>query len=137
MLPLNLPSGTSGCQVPGTRCRVLAKVSGAKSTFAIPRVLPLRRRAKMSEDAKLFVGSLSWGTDDRSLNEAFQQFGEIVEARARIPLAGRSVAVPSAHRRSLRRAGSPRRWLRPTAFVAGSGARPRAGAAGIVPGFRI
>jgi cold-inducible RNA-binding protein len=29
---------------------------------------------------KLFVGSLSWNTDDHSLREAFSQFGEIVEA---------------------------------------------------------
>jgi RNA recognition motif-containing protein len=29
---------------------------------------------------KLFVGSLSWNTDDRGLHEAFAPFGEIVEA---------------------------------------------------------
>jgi cold-inducible RNA-binding protein len=29
---------------------------------------------------KLFVGSLSWNTDDHSLREAFSPFGEIVEA---------------------------------------------------------
>jgi len=29
---------------------------------------------------KLFVGSLSWNTDDRGLREAFSPFGEITEA---------------------------------------------------------
>lgn len=31
--------------------------------------------------SKLFVGSLSWGTDDRSLRAAFERFGEITEAK--------------------------------------------------------
>ena len=30
---------------------------------------------------KLFVGSLSWNTDDRALQEAFAAFGEISEAK--------------------------------------------------------
>ena len=30
---------------------------------------------------KLFVGSLSWNTDDQGLHEAFAQFGEITEAK--------------------------------------------------------
>ncbi len=30
---------------------------------------------------KLFVGGLSWGTDEFSLRAAFEQFGEISEAR--------------------------------------------------------
>jgi RNA recognition motif-containing protein len=30
---------------------------------------------------KLFVGSLSWNTDDRGLHEAFAPFGEISEAK--------------------------------------------------------
>lgn len=30
---------------------------------------------------KLFVGGLSWGTDDASLRAAFAQYGEIVEAK--------------------------------------------------------
>ncbi|MCU0305148.1 MAG: RNA-binding protein [Thermoanaerobaculales bacterium] len=29
---------------------------------------------------KLFVGSLSWNTDDRGLREAFAPFGEVAEA---------------------------------------------------------
>ena len=30
---------------------------------------------------KLFVGGLSWGTDDHGLREAFEQFGEVTDAR--------------------------------------------------------
>ena len=30
---------------------------------------------------KLFVGGLSWGTDDTRLHEAFEPFGAIVEAK--------------------------------------------------------
>ncbi|MBI4862679.1 MAG: RNA-binding protein [Candidatus Riflebacteria bacterium] len=30
---------------------------------------------------KLFVGGLSWDTDDQGLRQAFAQFGEIVEAK--------------------------------------------------------
>ncbi|KAG6504165.1 hypothetical protein ZIOFF_032923 [Zingiber officinale] len=30
---------------------------------------------------KLFVGGLSWGTDDQTLKEAFASFGNVIEAR--------------------------------------------------------
>lgn len=30
---------------------------------------------------KLFVGGLAWGTDDQGLREAFEGFGEVVEAK--------------------------------------------------------
>lgn len=33
------------------------------------------------ESNKLFVGGLAWETSDESLNGAFNQFGEIVEAK--------------------------------------------------------
>ncbi|PIN04094.1 RNA-binding protein musashi/mRNA cleavage and polyadenylation factor I complex, subunit HRP1 [Handroanthus impetiginosus] len=35
----------------------------------------------MSSSSKLFVGGLSYGTDEMSLREAFSQYGEVVEAR--------------------------------------------------------
>ena len=41
----------------------------------------------MSEDAKLFVGSLSWNTTDETLSQAFQAFGDVAEARASTPSA--------------------------------------------------
>ncbi|KAG8054212.1 hypothetical protein GUJ93_ZPchr0001g29750 [Zizania palustris] len=31
--------------------------------------------------SKLFVGGLSWGTDDQSLRDAFSSFGDVTEAR--------------------------------------------------------
>ncbi|TMW97287.1 hypothetical protein EJD97_005859 [Solanum chilense] len=31
--------------------------------------------------SKLFVGGLSWGTDDQSLKEAFTSFGDVVDAK--------------------------------------------------------
>jgi RNA recognition motif-containing protein len=30
---------------------------------------------------KLFVGGLSWGTDDHGLRQAFEQFGEVIDAK--------------------------------------------------------
>ena len=30
---------------------------------------------------KLFVGGLSWGTDDEGLRSAFEQYGEVVDAK--------------------------------------------------------
>jgi len=32
--------------------------------------------------AKVFVGALSWDTTDGALKDAFQRFGDVVEARA-------------------------------------------------------
>nr|ACV33079.1 glycine-rich RNA-binding protein [Limonium bicolor] len=31
--------------------------------------------------SKLFIGGLSWGTDDQSLKDAFASFGDVTEAR--------------------------------------------------------
>ncbi|MCB9538219.1 MAG: RNA-binding protein [Myxococcales bacterium] len=30
---------------------------------------------------KIFVGNLSWNTDDQSLREAFEEFGEVTDAK--------------------------------------------------------
>ena len=40
---------------------------------------PERKTGAMAK--KLFVGSLSWDTNDQGLHEAFAQFGEITEAK--------------------------------------------------------
>jgi RNA recognition motif-containing protein len=39
------------------------------------------RRRETIVPKKLFVGGLSWGTSDDGLRAAFEQFGEIVEAK--------------------------------------------------------
>jgi cold-inducible RNA-binding protein len=36
-------------------------------------------RKEMSK--KLFVGGLSWGTQEQGLREAFEQYGEVIEAK--------------------------------------------------------
>jgi len=36
---------------------------------------------ELDEDNKLFIGSLSWGTTTRSLEDAFSKFGKITDAR--------------------------------------------------------
>jgi len=35
----------------------------------------------MGDENKIFVGGLSWGTDDQGLRAAFEGFGDIVEAK--------------------------------------------------------
>ena len=35
----------------------------------------------MAEENKLFVGGLSWGTDDQALRAAFEGFGGVIEAK--------------------------------------------------------
>lgn len=59
------------------------------------------------EGGKLFVGSLSWGTTDESLQNAFSGFGDVVEARAR--------AGPSRNHCSNRAPGELRPVLAPRA----------------------
>lgn len=44
-------------------------------------VLSLYNVVRNMSSSKLFVGGLSWGTDDQSLREAFSEFGEVTEAR--------------------------------------------------------
>ncbi|GAB0493727.1 hypothetical protein MMPV_005012 [Pyropia vietnamensis] len=36
---------------------------------------------RVTEDAKLFVGNLSWSTTDESLGVAFEEFGTVLDAR--------------------------------------------------------
>jgi RNA recognition motif-containing protein len=40
-----------------------------------------RLAMKKEEMKKLFVGGLSWNTTDQGLTEAFEQFGEVTEAK--------------------------------------------------------
>ena len=46
--------------------------------FVIEHGAPLRIEQEMK---KLFVGGLSWGTDDQGLREAFESFGEVTDAK--------------------------------------------------------
>ncbi|XP_009623005.1 glycine-rich RNA-binding protein 4, mitochondrial-like [Nicotiana tomentosiformis] len=41
----------------------------------------LYQAIRSMSSSKLFVGGLSWGTDETSLKEAFSQHGEVIEAR--------------------------------------------------------
>lgn len=43
--------------------------------------LSLYNAVRNMSSSKLFVGGLSWGTDDQSLREAFTEFGDVIEAR--------------------------------------------------------
>lgn len=40
-----------------------------------------RERTPAAKSEKLFIGGLSWDTTSESLNDAFAQYGEVVEAR--------------------------------------------------------
>ncbi|KAJ6832602.1 uncharacterized protein M6B38_327495 [Iris pallida] len=54
-------------------------VSARASNGSAPMMHLLNSARYMS--SKLFVGGLAWGTDDQSLKEAFDSFGNVVEAR--------------------------------------------------------
>lgn len=41
----------------------------------------MEQQAPVVEEAKLFVGNLSWDTTDHSLGDAFSRYGTVVEAR--------------------------------------------------------
>ncbi|CDP11179.1 unnamed protein product [Coffea canephora] len=61
----------------GSLLRQSSKINS--STAPVPVSSMLSSIRCMS--SKLFVGGLSYGTDDNSLKEAFSGFGEVVEAR--------------------------------------------------------
>ncbi|XP_024974382.1 glycine-rich RNA-binding protein 4, mitochondrial-like isoform X2 [Cynara cardunculus var. scolymus] len=42
---------------------------------------PLFKAIRSMSSAKLFVGGLSYGTDEMGLREAFQQYGEVIDAK--------------------------------------------------------
>ena len=70
----------SGLTVPGNEERGDPRHLGPRNIFAGPRYCALNgaNRGKMSK--KLFVGGLSWNTDDQGLRAAFEKFGSIDEA---------------------------------------------------------
>eukprot|EP01018_Ginkgo_biloba_P035391 Gb_37118 [translate_table: standard] len=51
------------------------------STNSYTPLLSSYNAVRNMSSSKLFVGGLSWGTDDQSLREAFLDFGEVTEAR--------------------------------------------------------
>ncbi|RCV28742.1 hypothetical protein SETIT_5G427300v2 [Setaria italica] len=60
----------------GSLLRHSALTSGAPASSA-----PALFNAARLMSTKLFVGGLSWGTDDQTLRQAFSTFGEVTEAR--------------------------------------------------------
>ena len=58
------------------------RVPRKKAIYAL-RILNQRFNTSFKEivDMKIFVGSLSWGTDDDGLRQAFERFGEIEYVR--------------------------------------------------------
>jgi len=94
---------------------------------------------RAGEDSKLFVGSLSWGTTDQSLHQAFGAFGNVVEARVREQCSARVEAVLRLRDAALRASGRLRVCGDLRARVAwrlGAGCAARAAAAGR-PGSRL
>ncbi|KAK6129137.1 hypothetical protein DH2020_037115 [Rehmannia glutinosa] len=62
----------------------LLKHSASKNVtlgFSASNASLLQAVRSMSTSSKLFVGGLSYSTDEMSLREAFSQYGEVVEAR--------------------------------------------------------
>lgn len=53
----------------------------ATSQFPAPSASLFQAIRSMSSSSKLFVGGLSYNTDEVTLKEAFSQYGEVVEAR--------------------------------------------------------
>lgn len=46
-----------------------------------PSKLSIFQTFRFMSSSKIFVGGLSYGTDDQSLREAFAKYGDVVEAR--------------------------------------------------------
>ncbi|KAI6693972.1 hypothetical protein NL676_021682 [Syzygium grande] len=61
--------------------KTLNPLSASRSSWFIRHNGFLQQGWKSFEADKLFVGGLSYGTDDHSLKDAFSSFGEVVEAR--------------------------------------------------------
>ncbi len=68
---LGPPSGSVGLRTPETRVFLSCMVVSVHAGFGV----------FFSMSKKLFVGGLSWGTTDDGLHQAFERFGEIVEAK--------------------------------------------------------
>ena len=43
---------------------------------------------------RCFVGGLAWATDDRSLEQAFSQFGDITDSKVHRPVPSRPDLLP-------------------------------------------
>jgi cold-inducible RNA-binding protein len=63
--------GERGPENPETRVSLFCMVHSDRAGFGV----------LFSMSKKLFVGGLSWGTTDDGLHQAFERFGEIVEAK--------------------------------------------------------
>jgi len=63
--------GERGPENPETRVSLFCMVPSVRAGFGV----------FFSMSKKLFVGGLSWGTTDDGLHQAFERFGEIVEAK--------------------------------------------------------
>jgi hypothetical protein len=72
--PLVVALGSEGWQKPDTRACVFFALAFRLRAFRLFGVF-------CSMGKKLFVGGLSWGTTDEGLHQAFERFGEIVEAK--------------------------------------------------------
>lgn len=64
----------AGSSVLGAPSRMEPAVAGA-----VPAVFLMLSRGMAS--AKLFVGGLAWGTDEKTLRDAFASFGEVTDVR--------------------------------------------------------
>ena len=54
---------------------------GVSQNGQLPMMSMLNSVRGLASSTKLFIGGLSYGTDDLSLKDAFSQFGDVTEAR--------------------------------------------------------